>query len=135
MKAWEREALAALEATMAERLEGLIAPGERLSTFGESSAEEVRARFVLEGGASGERVQLESRVELSRMGAGEPEARELAIDALDLVLLEYLESGRAVRFAGVFEERELRGRPVAVRAERTFPELDAQADALLKGER
>ncbi|MGC4113346.1 MAG: hypothetical protein QM765_01450 [Myxococcales bacterium] len=59
--------------------------------------------------------------------------RDLALDALDALLLDYLQSERSTRYPGVFEGRELRGKTLLVRAERTFPELDAAADALLAG--
>jgi hypothetical protein len=93
----------------------------------------VEARLVLEGGEKGDRVELEARVSLTREKLGMEEARDLALDALDLILLEYLDSDRTVRFTGTFQPRELRGRSLLVRAERTFPSLEAQADALLRG--
>jgi hypothetical protein len=82
----------------------------------------------------GARLELEAKVDLGRTRLSAGAARDLALDALDLMLLEYLDSGRAARYSGVFEARELRGEPLLLRAERTFPSLDAQADALLKGD-
>ena len=116
---------------MAERLAGRLHASERLTVDGSSSAQAVRAVFVLEGGEAGERVELESRVELAGTALTEDRARGLALDALDEVLLGWLEGGREQRFSGVFEHRELRGQRVSVRAERTFPSLDAAANALL----
>ena len=57
-KPWSPEEVADVEEAMAERVGGLLAPGERLRVEGESSPEEVRARFVLEGGPKGERLEL-----------------------------------------------------------------------------
>jgi hypothetical protein len=128
---WGPGELRAIEEAMAERLRGLLSPGERLAISGASSADEVLARFVLEGGTGGERVQLEARVDPAALRVSLERARDLVLDSLDLSLLEYLDCGRAVRFAGVWQQRELRGQSVAVRAERTFPALEAQADALL----
>ncbi|MBI5549255.1 MAG: hypothetical protein HY901_35670 [Deltaproteobacteria bacterium] len=133
MKPWDTADLADVEEAMSERLDGLLAEAERLVVSGASSDLEVHARFLLEGGPDGERLELEARVELGRAGLTEGAARDLALDALDSVLLDHLESGRAARFSGVFEERELRGKPVAVRVERTVPALEAQADLLLGG--
>jgi hypothetical protein len=132
---WDPSEVADVQEAMAERMGGLLEPGERIAVTGESSSGEVRARFVIEGGARGERVELEARVDLVRVRLDETEARDLALDALDLLLGAALESERALRFSGVFEERELRGKPVAVRGERTFPDLEAQADALLGEEK
>jgi len=131
---WDDALVADVEALMQERLAGLLSAGERLAVRGESSAQEERARFELAPGPQGEKVVLESRVEKAGAQLGADEARDLALDALDLVLLEYLESGRSLRFSGVEEPRELRGEPVAVRGERTFPALEEAADRLLDGD-
>lgn len=131
-KPWSVQERKLIEAAMAERLEGALEPGEALTVDGSSDPSEVRARFVLAGGRSKARLELDARVELAATGLSAEDARDLALDALDLILLEYLESDRAVRYSGVEEERELNGVPVFVRAERSFPELEAQADALLE---
>jgi hypothetical protein len=128
MSAWEREFCGAVEVALAERLSGRLEPGERVRVWGESG-EDVRATLILEGGGSGDRLVLEVRVPV----AGKSDlARDVALDALDLLLLEHLESGRDLHYPGVWEGRELCGRALQVRAERTFPELDARADALLE---
>ena len=134
MGAWDADEVGDVEQLMAERLSDLLAPGERLTVSGSSSPAEVVARFVLTGGAGGERLELEARVEPEKAGLDERTSRDLALDALDLLLLGWLEGGRQERFSGVFEERELRGKAVSVRAERTFASLEAQADALLRGD-
>jgi hypothetical protein len=131
---WAPEDSRDVEQAMGERLSGMLDPGERLSVFGESFPSEVHARFTVEGGPRGEKLELESRVDLDKAGVAEPEGRDLALDALDLTLFEWLESERRMPLSGAFEERELSGKPVRVRAERTFPGLEARADALLKGE-
>lgn len=133
MKRWAAADLEDVREVLLDRVAGLLRPGERLEVDGEGSAAKVHARVVLEGGAAGERVEVESEVELGPTGPDGEGARDLALDALDLVLLEYLESGRSLRLSGAWERRELRGQAVRLRAERTFPALDAQADALLGG--
>jgi hypothetical protein len=130
---WSTEEREGIEAALAERLAGRLGPAEHVSAWGASSSTQVEARLVLEGGEKGDRVELEARVSLTREKLGMEEARDLALDALDLILLEYLDSDRTVRFTGTFQPRELRGRSLLVRAERTFPSLEAQADALLRG--
>ena len=131
MKPWTAEELSQVEDALADRVAGMLAPGEKLFVEGRSSEEEMNARIVLSGSDKGDRLELEARVEMAGAGLSEDEARDLALDSLDLVLLEYLESERSARFSGVFEERELRGHVVTVRAERTYPALEAAADALL----
>lgn len=121
-----------IEEAMVERLEGALEPGEALTVEGESGPDSVRARFVLAGGTDKARLELEASVDPREAKLSPDDARDLVLDALDLILLEYLESERAIRFSGVEEARELRGVTLLVRAERTFPELEAQADALLK---
>ncbi len=128
---WPRQERQLIEAAMAERLEGALEPGESLSVEGESGPESVQARFVLAGGPSKARLLLEARVDLRAARLPADDARDVALDALDLILLEYLESERSLRFSGVEEERELNGVTVFVRADRSFPELEARADALL----
>ncbi|HCF61209.1 MAG TPA: hypothetical protein DFS52_24830 [Myxococcales bacterium] len=135
MGVWTEEERWSFEQVFAERLEEQLAPSERVSVEGETRAEAVEAKLVLSGGASGARVVIEAKVELEKAGLDAEAARFLALDALDLVLLEYLDSGREMRFRGVWEERELEGKALSVRAERTFPELEAQADALLGPDR
>lgn len=130
---WSSGDLADVRDLVLERVRGLLREGEDLEVRGCSSRDSVDASFVLQGGAGGERVCLEARVDLGETGLAEPAARDLALDALDLVLLNWLEGGREERFPGVFEARELSGHVVHVCAERTFPALDAQADALLRG--
>ncbi|MGI5865096.1 MAG: hypothetical protein ACOX6T_24000 [Myxococcales bacterium] len=133
MAVWAEEDRKAVEQVIAERLEEHLEPGERVSVEGETRADAVEAKLVLSGSASGARVVIEARVELEKTGLDAEAARYLALDAVDLVLLEYLDSQRRIRFSGVWEERELEGKTLSVRAERTFPDLEAQADALLKG--
>jgi hypothetical protein len=128
MSAWDRSECEALERAMAQRLEGQLAPGEKVEVAGRTG-DDVQASFTLKGGPEGERLVLEAKVAVQ---ASAEQARELALDALDLVLLEYLESGRRLRFSGVWEGRDLRGRPLQLRGERTYPDLDAQADKLLE---
>ncbi len=128
MSAWERDFCEAVEAALAERLEGRLSPGEGVSVQGESG-EDVRALITLRGGPSGAQFELEARVSVGPDGA--KAAQEAALDALDLLLLEYLDAGRVWRTSGIFESRELAGRALQVRLERTFPELDAQANRLL----
>lgn len=132
MEGWSREECVEIEAVVAERLEGMLEPGERLEIAGESGPESVLARLELTGVQAGARLGLEARVDFARSGLDPEAARFLALDALDLLLLEWLDSDRTVRFSGVWEERELEGKPISIRAERSFPELDAQADALLE---
>ncbi|MFN7134723.1 MAG: hypothetical protein ACK4N5_21770 [Myxococcales bacterium] len=132
MPRWDVGERRLIEAAMAERLEGMLRAGETLKVDGETEPTSTTARFVLEGGPDGARLELIARVDHFRARTRGDGARDLAIDALDLVLLEYLESGRQLKLSGVEEERELAGRPLFVRAERTFPGLDAQADALLQ---
>lgn len=128
MSTWGRDHCQAVEEALSERLEGLLEPGEALRVEGETG-EDVRATFVLKGGPSGARLELEARVPIGADGA--KAAEDAALDALDLLLLEHLEAGRASRPSGVFEGRELAGRALQVRIERTFPDLEAQADRLL----
>lgn len=133
MSVWGRDFSEAVEAALAERLAGQLEPGEALRVEGETG-EDVRASFVLQGSRGGARLELEARVPIGPDGSRAAEAT--ALDALDLLLLEHLESGRNLRGSGVFEARELGGRAVQVRIERTFPELEAAADRLLgEGER
>ncbi len=131
MAGWSEGECADLEELLEERLQGMLEPGERVRVSGETGGQEVQARFVLEGGRTGARLELESRVELGGKVKSLERARDLAVDALDLVLLEYLESERSIRYSGAWQQRELQGAAVAVRVERTFPGLEAQADALL----
>ena len=131
MGSWTDEARRPIEQVFIERLEEQLEPGERLTIEGEDRPEEIEARLVLQGGKDGARVVIEARVSLSEAGLEADAARYLALDAVDLVLLEYLDSGRSTRFAGVWEGRELEQKPVSVRAERTFPDLEEQADTLL----
>jgi hypothetical protein len=128
MSAWDREFCGVVEQALEQRLSGQLSPGERVRVTGESG-DDLCATFTIEGGSSGERLLLASRAPVGK--AGFDEARDLILDALDLILLEYLESGRSVRFSGVWEARELRGRTVQFKGERTFPDLDARASALL----
>ncbi len=133
MSVWGRDLCETVQAALAERLAGQLEPGEGLRVEGETG-EDVRASFVLQGGPSGARLELEARVPIGPDGSRA--AEEAALDALDLLLLEHLESGRRLRGSGVFEARELSGRAMQVRIERTFPELEAEADRLLgEGER
>lgn len=131
LEPWDPKELSDVQEILADRVAGLLAPGEKLSITGSSSAEEVHARFVLDGSPKGDRLELEAKVDLATAGLGPDEGRDLALDALDAILLDYLQSERGTRYSGVFEARELRGKPVLVRAERTFPALEAAADALL----
>jgi hypothetical protein len=132
MAEWNREELQAIEEALLERYAGEISSPERLSVLGWSSNNEVRAVFVLEGNPSGERVEYEAKVDINKSKTSVESARYLVLDALDLMLLEYLESERGIRYSGVFEERDLSGKTVSIRAERTYPALDAQADEWLK---
>jgi len=127
---WTAAEREAIEEALADQIGEALLPEERLSVEGASSAAEVTTRWTLEGGR--ERLVLEARVDPKETGLDLEQARDLAIDALDLLLLEWLESGRRTRFSGVFELRELQGRSLWVRVERTFPDLEAQAAALLQ---
>jgi len=131
--AWDASVLADVRELLAERVGGLLAQGEALEVEGESSADQVRARFLLSGSPKGDRLELEAKVDLAAAGLDAEGGRDLALDALDAILLDYLESERSTRYSGVFEARELGGKPLLVRAERTYPALDAAADALLSG--
>ena len=135
MQAWKKAECEAIEQALAKRLEEHLESGEQLEVSGGSAPDHVWARWILAGGVRGDRLELEAKVELIPKVRTEEQARDLALDALDLTVLEYFESERSLRYSGVFEERELRGKPVQVRVERTFPDLEAQADALLKGSR
>jgi hypothetical protein len=128
---WSAEERRLVEAALAKRARPWLSQGETVTARGGVSRGVVEARLVLEGGADGARVEIEARVELEPAKLSAGDARDVTVDALDLLLLEYLESGRQLRFSGVYEERELHGKPLVIRAERTFPGLDAQADALL----
>lgn len=134
LEPWDPKELSDIQEVLADRVSRLLAPGEKLSIDGRSSGDEVRARFVLQGSPKGDRLELEAKVDLAQTKLSADEGRDLALDALDAILLDYLESERSTRYSGVFEARELRGKPLLVRAERTFPALDAAADALLAGQ-
>jgi hypothetical protein len=135
LEPWDPAELADVREVLADRVRDLLAPGEALDLEGRSSSDEVHVRFVLSGSPKGDRLELEARVDLSATKVSEGEGRDLALDSLDAVLLDYLESDRSTRYPGVFEARELRGKSLLVRAERTFPALDAAADALLAGQK
>jgi hypothetical protein len=112
-----------------ERFGEEFAQGERLTFDGGEEARLTWVRIVLEGGPDGARFDVQARV--SHDDASGTRAREVALDAADLVLQEILASGRSLRLPGVFEGRELGGVPVEVCAERTFPALESLADKIL----
>lgn len=114
---------------LAERFGEELARGERLSFDGGEEARLTWVRIVLEGGPDGARFDVQARV--SHDHASGERARNMALDAADLVLQEILAAGRSQRLPGVFEGRELGGVPVEVCAERTFPALDSLADEIL----
>lgn len=125
MAEWGRWECEELEELLRERLEGELADGEELQVDGVEEGGQLEVRFQLRGGAGGEQVTLAARVK-----AGS-DAKALAIDALDLLLLEYLEGGRHAIWPEAWQQRELRGKSVEIRGERRVPDLEAQADALL----
>jgi hypothetical protein len=134
MTAWSGQDCAEIEQVFAERLGGSLEPGERVRISGENGDDETLARLILEGSGKGERVTIEAVVRPSKAKLDLEAARYLALDAVDLLLLEYLDSGRSERPSGIWEERELEGRPLKARVARTFPSIDAKADEML-GER
>jgi len=70
-------------------------------------------------------------VDFKLSGTASDDAVGLALDALDLALGEYLESGRGERLSVAFEERELEGRPISFRGRVRRPSLEVEANRLL----
>ena len=131
MAGWSQAECGEIEAAIAERLDGMLEPGERVAVSGTSDEKQVEARLELAGSQSGLRLVLQARIELGRARVDAQSAGYVALDALDSILLDWLDSGRSQRFSGVWEEREFEQTPISILAERTFPDLEAQADALL----
>jgi hypothetical protein len=120
-----------LLAALTQRHRDLLRPGESFELSTQETPRGVRGVIALHGGADGTRTELEARVDLKRAKLDGEEALALVLDALDLTLGEYLESGRSERLNAAFEEQELEGRPVSLRGRVRHPALEAEANKLL----
>lgn len=120
-----------LLAALAQRHRDLLRSGERFELTTEENARGVRGLLALFGGDDGTRVELEARVDFKQSGLRSEDALGLVLDALDLSLGEYLESGRSERLNAAFEERDLDGTPVFLRGRVRRPALEAEANKLL----
>lgn len=136
---WPEEELRTIETIVAERIEahvGALRPGEGVRCEGETREDETRASLALSGLAGGAQLTFEVRVDRRpgdgrRGGLDEEAAQSLVLDALDSLVFEWIESGGALRLHGGWQARRFQGRELTVRAERRFPDLEAQADAIL----
>lgn len=136
---WPEEELRTIEAIVAERIEaplGVLRPGEGVRCEGETREDETWASLSLSGLSGGARLTFEVRLDRRqndrRQGELDEEAAQcLVLDALDSLVFEWIESGGTARLHGGWQARRFQGRELAVRAERRFPELEAQADAIL----
>lgn len=122
---------ARLIAGLDDRHRELLRPGERFALTGKEEKHWVGALLALEGGAEGTRLELELRVEPKALGVDPDTAMHLCLDGLDLVLGEWLESGRSERFDSAWETRDLEGREMAFRGRLRRPALEAEASRLL----
>ncbi|MDR0965676.1 MAG: hypothetical protein LBM75_04115 [Myxococcales bacterium] len=130
---WSEEARREIEAAIADRLEDHLS-GVTVAVTGESLPGELRAGITLRGLERGAQLAVEAR--LDRTAAGnealdEDDAQCLLLDAIDELIFEWIASGQTLRFHGGWRACTFQGHDLSLRAEKTFPELDAAADALL----
>lgn len=116
---------------LAARHRDLLRTGEKFDLTTEETPRGVRGVLVLAGGEDGTRIEMEARVDFKNTGLRNDEALGLVLDALDLSLGEFLESGRSERLNAAFEERDLQGRQVFLRGRVRRPALEAEANRLL----
>lgn len=131
---WLEDERRDIEETVASRLEdhlGRLCPGQDIQVFGETLPDEVRASLLLCGLEGGAHFTCEARFDRTTVELDDASCQYVVLDALDALIFDWIESGRTGRFHGGWQERRCQGYRVSVRAEKTFPELDAQADALL----
>lgn len=121
----------AIAGALAERWEEFLREGESFAAAIESENEETRVVLALvdpDGATRHEFVVVAPQ----RVGGGR-DAAELALDAADALMGEWLEDGRP-RLPGVPALREYEGTPVQVTARLVHPRLQAEADRLLGDE-
>lgn len=107
--------------------------GERAGATGRIEAGQVEVTLFVEAESGSARWEVCVRV--ARGTRSEEEALDLALDAADAALGEWLEGGREERPPPIFEEARFRGETVGLRRRRTSPRLEAEADAILQGKR
>jgi hypothetical protein len=118
----------AIAAALEERWEEFLREGESFLAEVDSEGEKARAMLALVDADGATRHEFEVLAPL-RVGGGR-DARELALDAADALLGEWLEDGRP-RLPGIAAPREFDGTPVQVTARLVHPRLQAEADRLL----
>jgi hypothetical protein len=118
----------AIASALAERWEEFLRPGESFLAEVDTEGERARAMLALVDADGATRYEFEVLAPL-QVGGGR-DARELALDAADALLGEWLEDERP-RLPGVADAREFDGTPVQVTARLVHPRLQAEADRLL----
>lgn len=113
---------------LAERWADELDEGESFEVSIDVTDAEARVVLSLVGTDASIRHEFQVRTPVGSRGS--EGARDLALDAADAVLGEWLEDGRP-RLAGLEVERDYQGSPVWVHARRVAPRLEAEADRLL----
>jgi len=122
------------------RYQEWLAVGERAGVEGSLWGEEesgsakafVELTVYVDNPARGSRH--EATVRLPREGLSERAAIELALDAADAALGEWLEEGRESRHRDLFEEASFDGLSLLLRLRLRHPALEEQAEAIISKE-
>lgn len=113
------------------RLKEWLEPGENVTVSGEQGDEGAEVVVTLELPGGHRRTETGVRVAVPG-GASTPEAAlDLAFDAADAFLGQWLEEGRETRHPIEWVELTFDDRPVQVRQRITRPIVEAEADRLL----
>ena len=109
-----------------------LAPDEAIEVNGELAHGHARVGMVMVPRDRSTSLTLETVVELDRNNLDHPgEARDLALNALDAILGEFLASERLQVLPPAWTAHGFEGREVLVRGAYTRPQLDDEASRLL----
>lgn len=129
---WPEEEIQDIQELMRERFGGLIHPGASIAFTGETESIETKAALRLGDPSDGSRLDIEVILDRQRCGADEEDGKCLVLDAIDCLAFDWLESDRSERFHGGWQKRSFQNVELNVRMERSFPELEARAEEILK---
>jgi len=121
----------AIAAALRERWAEYLREGESFEAEIDAEGKEARVLLAVVDADGSTRHEFEV-VAAQRVGGGGG-ALDVALDAADALVGEWLEDGRP-RLPGVSVAREYEGTPVQVTARLVLPRLQAEADRLLDGD-
>lgn len=130
---WPDDERQDVEELMRERLGDLIPATATIGFLGETRGEQSRAALTLGNLKDDAQLTIEVVVDRKAAGVDEEEGKCLALDAMDNLAFEWLDSPIPPRVNGSWQKREFQGVVLDVRLQLSFPLLDAAADEILKG--